>query len=286
MRVEEGETGQTNTRNRYIYVNEKHLMANGVFVDNPFYKQYKVTRVVGYLMGHPEQSKRMIKKLMRQSGYNQYTGQVLDDIYGYAMDFHSVKQDKDFRPNYFNDSGYRIETYIENALLQAVRSYNKKKLLNKKTKETNVDDDPETKNTISSKSFVAEELESSRTELGYFQECFEYMMALVEGTKPKNKKITPELVYDVFLSGFDKVNIRRQLTQREGYYELDETFYEGINKKHKMTERQVTAWMKRIKKSEDYEPFVEMTKELIVPIREGNFMREDIVGFDFEEEGT
>lgn len=283
---ETGRKNIDNSRNRYIYVNDGHLMANGDFVNNPFYSQYKVTRVVGYLMANPEKSKQTIYRLLLASGYRRYRGQIVDDIYGYAMDFHSVKVKSDFRPNYNNDENHNMHKYMEEALKQAVQSYNSKKLLNKKTKETNVDDDTESEvravGTISSKSFTAIELETSRTELDYFYECFDYLMSLVGNTKPKAKRLTPELVFDVFLSGFDRVVVRRQITKREGYFELDSTYYGAIHKQHKMTERQVTAWMDRIKKSEDIEPFNEMMRELIVPIREGNFMREDIVGFDYD----
>lgn len=273
---------------RYIVVNGEHIMANGVFNDNPFHKKYKVTRIVGYLMGNPEKSKARIRRIMGKTGYRRYTGQVVDDIYGYAMDFHSNNVSRDFQPNYHNTSDYQIEQYLDVALRQAVQSYNRKMLLNKKTNETNIvddtgmDSDEYVQGTITSRHFEAEELETSRTELGYFYECFDYLMAIVENTKPRNKTITPEMVYDIFLSGFDRVNVRRQITRREGYYELDEGYYEEIHSKYKMTERQVNAWMNRIKKSEDYEPFMEMLRELVVPIEEGNFMREDIIGFEYE----
>lgn len=277
---------ETRRAGRYVYVNDEFLMANGVFVDNPFYQQYKVTRVVGYLMGNPNKSKRRIERLMRKTGYNRYTGQVIDDIYGYAMDFHSSDIKKDFKPNYFNSEDYRIEQYIDTALLKAIQSFNRKQLLNKKTNETNIVDDSDgdtevVQGTITSRHFEAQELESSRTELGYFYECFEYMMAIVENTKPRNKNITPVMVYDIFLSGYDRVSIRRQMTKREGYYELGEEYYEDIHKKYKLSERQVKAWVNRIKNSEDYDPFIEMTKELVVPISEGNFVREDVLNFEY-----
>lgn len=273
----------TDKKNRYIYVNNGYLMANGSFVDNPFYKQYKMTRIVGYLMGNPVKSKNMIKRLVASSGYRKYKGQVIDDIYGYALDFHSAKNERDFRPNYHNSSDYRIEQYIEIALHQAVNSYNRKMLLNKKTRETNIDDDPDTKHTISSRSFTAVELETSRSELGYFYECFDYLMAIVGNTKPLKKKITPVMVYDIFLSGFDRVSVRRQISRKEAYYEMDESYYTYINKTYKLTERQVVAWINRIKTSEDSEPFVEMVRELVLPIKEGNFMREDIETFEYTE---
>lgn len=282
------DTANTNNKGRYVYVNDEYLMADGIFNDNPFHKKYKVTRIVGYLMSNPEKSKARIRRIMRKTGYRRYTGQVVDDIYGYAMDFHASNVSRDFQPNYHNTSDYQIEQYLGIALKQAVRSFNRKMLLNKKTKETNIVDDSGMESdeyvqgTITSRHFEAEELESSRTELGYFYECFEYLMVLVENTKPRNKEVTPELVYDIFLSGFDRVNVRRQITRREGYYELDEGYYEEIHDMYKMTERQVNAWMKRVKKSDDYEPFMEMLRELVVPIEEGNFMREDIVGFEYE----
>lgn len=276
-------------KNRYILVNDEYLMANGIFKDNPFHKQYKVTRIVGYLMGNPEKSKARIKRLMRKTGYSRYTEQVVDDVYGYAMDFHSSNSEKDFRPNYHNSTDYIIEQYLDIALKQAIQSYNSRKLLNKKTRETNIvddsgsDDEGYVQGTITSRHFEAEELETSRTESGYFYECFDYLMVLVENTKPAKKRLTPEMVYDIFLGGFDRVQVRRQITRREGYYELGEDYYEDIHKKYKMTQRQVDAWMKRIKKSEDYEPFKEMTTELVLPISEGNFFREDIIGFELDE---
>lgn len=283
-----GTNNNNNQLNRYVYVNDEYLMSGGVFANNPFHKQYKMNRIVGYLMGNPEKSKSRIARLMRKTGYRRYTGQVVEDIYGYAMDFHSNRQGDDFRPNYHNTSDYIIEQYIDIALTKAINSFNRKKLLNKKTRESNIldiedyDSEKTYDGTILSNQLETDELETSRTELDYFYECFDYLMAIVDNTKPRNQRLMPELVYDIFLSGYDRVDIRRQITRREGYYELGEEYYTDIDNQYQLTERQVKAWMNRIKKSEDIEPFKEMTKELVLAITEGNFMREDIINFQFE----
>lgn len=275
-------------KKRYVYVNDEYLMTDGIFVDNPFHSKYKLTRIVGYLMANPEKSKARINRLMKKTGYGRYRGQVVDDIYGFAMDFHSEKAVRDFRPNYHNTGDYQIEQYMDIALEQAIHSFNRKKLLNKKTNETNIIDGGEedteqyATGVITSRHFEAEESETSRTELGYFYECFDYLMSIVENTKPRNKRLTPEMVYDIFLGGFDRVRVRRQITRREGYYELGEEYYQDLEEQYNLTERQVKAWTERIRNSEDLEPFTEMLKELVLPITEGNFMREDIIGFNYE----
>lgn len=268
---------------RYIYVNDKFLMTDGEFVENPFFNKYRVTRVVGYMMANPERVKGMIWRIMRESGYRRYVGQTIDDIYGYTMDFHSQRLTTEFRPNYFNDDSYKIEQYIWKALRQGVQSYNQRKLLNKKTQEDNIVDSEEEEfyhsNTTTGRTLVAMELETSRTELDYFYECFDYLMAIVSNTKPSHAKMKGELVYDVFLGSFNQVKIRRQITRVEGFFELNDEYYEYIHSEYGLTERQVKLWMDRIKESEDLEPFVEMVKELITPIYEGNFVRGDVVGF-------
>lgn len=289
MSDEENNTIPRYYNSRYLYVNDDYLMVNGVFKDNPFHRQYKMTRIAGYLMSHTEEAKGKIRNLMGHTGYSRYRDQVVDDVYGYAMDFYSQHDDKDFRPNYHNTSDYEVGNYIDIALRNVIASYNQKKLKGKKTKEDNIVDDNETgertslKGTVSSRNFEAEESQTSRVELEYFYECFDYLMVIVGNTKPKYKKLTPEMVFDVFLSGFDRVNMRRKLTQREGYYELDDEYYRYLEAKYKLSKEQVVAWMKRIKKGEDNEPFREMLQELVIPLREGNFFREDIVGFQFDE---
>lgn len=221
---------------RYIYVNDKFLMTDGEFVENPFFSKYRVTRVVGYMMAHPKRVKGMIWRIMRESGYRRYIGQTIDDIYGYTMDFHSQRLATEFRPNYFNDDSYKIEQYIWNAVRQGVQSYNQRKLLNKKTREDNIVDSVEEEyfrtNTTAGRTLVAMELETSRTELDYFYECFDYLVALVSNTKPSHADISGELVYDVFLGSFNQVGIRRQITRREGYFEMSEDYYQHIHSEY------------------------------------------------------
>lgn len=272
---------------RYIEVNDSSLMIDGIFIDNPFYSKFEMTRVVGYLIGNEGLVKGEIRRILRKRRrFFNILSTTEDECYRYVLDYFSERPHLDFQPNYF-DGNYKIGSYIFKLLPNIVNSYLGDKKVKKELREVKMvegdEDDSTYQGTLKAYDLGQEDNITSRVELSYFLECFDYLYLILNNNYPVKKErmykgVNKYLVYDLFLDYQNDTEFIGEVTKNtvESKVRFTKKQEEEWYNKYNFTPKIYKRWIKSIKDNGDVEDVRNMVKELILPIEEGNFTREDL----------